>query len=567
MFSFDFHSLKTRILLLLFILELTFASLIAYDNYSALSVIQKRIYVNTHNTLIMYQKQLDNRIKQTETYLYTLAINDNNIQDLIYMEEENTDWYKALYHLKTNMLSSLPIYTVNGIFCYFPSHDCYSPVTTDPQAYKIRDKLLPKIQNETVNLSDWHVVESDKQYFLCRIVHLNDIYIGAWISMEQLISSLTDDAEFSSRLHISSSTETVILDGEEPYTLTLSPRRGYVYTTLDDTEMLLVSQPLLNSPFILQMFVPTSEFHADNHTLISVIVFVFTGVLLFWLLAVLLVNRWVLKPMSLLTNAIRQLRTGDFDVRLPVTCGIPSEFHIAYTAFNDMVAQIKNLTIDVYERKLQKQRLEALYLKQQISPHFLINCLNTAYQLTTPNRLELARRMLKTFSRHLRYTLSSGSTVSLGEEITFVNNYLELSNIRYPDRVRLFTQCPDELYSATAIPLLLLNFIENTIKYEVSMDRLLEVHISAEAFVRENDQVMHLCIWDNGRGFSPDMLKRLENPKEYAMTENEHIGIANVILRAQHIYPYSHFSFHNRPDAGAQIDIIISLLPYQPNTP
>ena len=58
----------------------------------------------------------------------------------------------------------------------------------------------------------------------------------------------------------------------------------------------------------------------------------------------------------------------------------------------------------------------------------MINCLNTIYQLTENNHADLARQMLQNLSVHLRYTLSSGQTVSLLEELNLVKNYVELSS-------------------------------------------------------------------------------------------------------------------------------------------
>ena len=81
--------------------------------------------------------------------------------------------------------------------------------------------------------------------------------------------------------------------------------------------------------------------------------------------------------------------------------------------YNIMVSEIKDLKINVYEQQIAHEKLESQYLKQQITPHFMINCLNTASQLTEYGEPELARRLLRELSVHLRYVLSSGKTVRL----------------------------------------------------------------------------------------------------------------------------------------------------------
>lgn len=563
-----FRSLKVRTLFLLIILELVFAALIAYNNFSALSVIQKRVYRNTEDTLILYQKHLDESMSRSETYLYTLAIYDTAIQKILYDDPSttkttSTNWYSLLYQLQKNMQNNISTYTLDGTFCYLPDQDYCVMSTTINNAHKLRNIFTASIADECVNLIEWTLIQLDGEYFFSRILHVNGVYVGAWVRMDQLLDSLISIENINSSLYFATPGDTLLVNGEDPVTLSLKNKSGYTYTTLDDKEMLLVSLPLEKSPFILNMFIPTAEFRSADSTLINVILFVFFGFLLFWLLIVLSVNRWILKPVNNLSVAIKQLRSGNLDAHVAFIPHQPEEFLTTATAFNEMVSEIKELKIDVYERKLQKQRLEALYLKQQISPHFMINCLNTVYQLAQPNYLELARRMLKDFSRHLRYTLSSGQTVSLGEEIELVQNYVELSNIRYPDCIALHLTCPEALYSATAIPLLLLNFVENTIKYEVVMGQLLEIHISIEAFESDSEAMLRICIWDTGKGFSPDMLEQLQNLEYYIQNEEEHIGIVNVLLRARPVYAHSSFSFCNRTGAGAQIDMELSLLPYK----
>ena len=44
--------------------------------------------------------------------------------------------------------------------------------------------------------------------------------------------------------------------------------------------------------------------------------------------------------------------------------------------FRTMIHQIRKLKITLYERELEKQKIEMDYLKMQIRPHFYLNCLN-----------------------------------------------------------------------------------------------------------------------------------------------------------------------------------------------
>ena len=241
-----------------------------------------------------------------------------------------------------------------------------------------------------------------------------------------------------------------------------------------------------------------------------------------------------------------------------------NEFQTMTDTFNDMVSEIKDLKIDVYEKQLARQKLEALYLKQQITPHFMINCLNTVYQLTESDQSELAQKMIRDLSAHLRYTLSSGQTVSLSEELNLVRNYIDLSSIRYPNALKLSISSDPQYENATVVPLLLLTFVENTVKYEIVMGKLLNMHIEIKPVFKDNCTFLHLCLWDSGHGFSSDLLALLDDLETYLQTETEHIGIVNVILRMRPIFPDAAFTFCNRPQAGAQIDMEFPYVPFFP---
>ena len=48
----------------------------------------------------------------------------------------------------------------------------------------------------------------------------------------------------------------------------------------------------------------------------------------------------------------------------------------------------------------------------------------------------------------------------------------------------------------------------------------------------------------------------------YVNSEQEHIGITNVVLRLRQIFPDAAFAFGNRPGAGAQITIDFPYVPF-----
>ncbi len=559
------RSLRFSTILVLILIIFLLGSLIAYNNYAAYALLLKNIYQNTEHTLMLYEQHLDQALERTQTFLFTVSTNNSSLTTLKYTGSGTTSWFQALYQLKNNLQNSLAIYTMDDIFCYIPGRDTFvtGSASYDAAANSIRSMMRNAAEGDSLPLDDWAVYGDMGNYYLLRTLHIQNAYVGAWVSLDTLLNEVIQNNDSPFQLCFTSSDGRLLTGSSETASITPPEEKEdpYAIEMIAGERFLTVSKKMASSPLYLTILIPEEDFSQNRSDMILMVAAAFGGVFLIWFIFVAYMEKWILKPVRLLTSAIKQLKRGDLEVSVAAR-GQLDEFQDMTNAFNTMVCEIKNLKIDVYEQKLASQRLEALYLKQQITPHFMINCLNTAYQLTETGRYDLTREMLKDLSRHLRFILSSEQTVSLGEELSLVDNYIELSGIRYPYSIRYICQCPRELYSATAIPLLLLNFVENTIKHEVSMGQLLEIHIEAGSYQQDGQSRLAIHIWDTGKGFSQKALSSLSDIDRYLENESEHIGISNVVMRARHIYKDARFTFFNRPSKGAQIDIDLPYIPF-----
>lgn len=562
------HSLRFRIFLLLVLTIFLFSTLVAYNNFSAFSLMRKNVYRNTEDTLVLYQQHLDDTLDRTETWLYTLTINNPSLGTLKNTPSNTTAWFGALHQLQTDFQNAMNIYTASGFFCYLPSQECL--ITQDAQSNTLpfRQVILDSITEEDPELFSWKIFQTGESYYLLRTLYMNQVYVGAWTSLDSLLNSLAGDNS-NSRLVFSGEDGSLYRSHQTPLSIT-PPRQQrispYAEEQIDGEKVFAVSRKLESGNFYLTLLVPYSDITNANASLYAALTIVLFSFFFIWVLLFLMLNQWILRPVADLTAGISRLRAGNLETRVSES-GQLDEFQNMTTTFNTMVSEIKDLKIDVYERKLREQNLEAQFLKQQITPHFLINCLNTTYQLTETDHPELARQMLRDLSQHLRYTLSSGQTVALSDELELVRNYIELSGIRYPRCLSLFLDCPDGLLHAAVVPLLILNFIENTIKYEIVMGQVLEIHIEIAHYQQEDQKRLKIRVWDSGKGFSQSILEELQNIDAYLETENYHIGISNVLLRSRHVFEDPSITFSNRPGAGAQIDIDLPFLPFQNNRP
>jgi sensor histidine kinase YesM len=120
-------------------------------------------------------------------------------------------------------------------------------------------------------------------------------------------------------------------------------------------------------------------------------------------------------------------------------------------------------------QELKQARLEAniLSLKEQLSPHFLFNTLNTLSTLTTEKE---ARDFIQEMSNVYRYVLQykEKNVATLKEELQFLNSYWYILKVRFEDSISLLIDIPEELSESSVPPLTLQMLIENIIKHNTA---------------------------------------------------------------------------------------------------
>lgn len=116
--------------------------------------------------------------------------------------------------------------------------------------------------------------------------------------------------------------------------------------------------------------------------------------------------------------------------------------------------------------ELARTRLASL--RSQLQPHFLFNTLHTI-GVTAKHDPSAAQRMTTLLGDLLRASLTDrgGSLVSLSEELTLLQPYVQLQQVRFQDRLRIETDVPPRLLAAQVPDLLLQPLVENAIEHGI----------------------------------------------------------------------------------------------------
>ncbi|WP_316796663.1 histidine kinase [Pedobacter agri] len=139
----------------------------------------------------------------------------------------------------------------------------------------------------------------------------------------------------------------------------------------------------------------------------------------------------------------------------------------------------KNIALELTDAK-------NAHLRAQINPHLLFNTLNFVYQKVLDASPQAAE-MVMTLSDLMHYSLDTKffeNMINLEEEIEQVNNLIKLHMMRFNYENYISFKYTEEIKSINFLPLILITFIENTLKHGKLNDKanpaLIEIYTAGD---------------------------------------------------------------------------------------
>jgi len=208
--------------------------------------------------------------------------------------------------------------------------------------------------------------------------------------------------------------------------------------------------------------------------------------------------------------------------------------------------------VEARERELQASRLTAQLaearlgaLRMQLNPHFLFNSLNALLVLVREGNNADAARMLEQLGDILRLVLRSNqpNEIPLHEELGFLEQYLAIEQVRFPDRLNVHWHVEAQAKDALVPGFVLQPLVENAIKHGLAK-RAEAGRIDISARVTAGR--LQLAVRDDGVGFGP-------HPPAA-----EGVGLANTRERLRTMYGHDAEVALNNP-AGGGAEVVLSL--------
>lgn len=211
-----------------------------------------------------------------------------------------------------------------------------------------------------------------------------------------------------------------------------------------------------------------------------------------------------------------------------------------YQAYRERERLAATLSLELAQARLQA-------LRMQMNPHFLFNTLNAISALIHENP-DAADRMIVLLSQLLRRSLDRGDVqeVPLHEELEFLRGYLEIEQMRFPDRLSVAFDVDPKTHDLLVPHLILQPLVENALRHGI-LPREEAGRIDISARLLPGDR-LQLTVRDNGNGLPPVPVG----------AKNSGIGLQNIRSRLTQLYgPAQSFQITNASAGGVEALICI----------
>ncbi len=506
------------------------------------------------NAVHIYQTELEHKLDAISHFVQWTVVHDP-ILDAFDSSHHMGDFRKASDDLRLRVSDmQYAIGEEYQYFFYWDEKNVFfnaSTLAVDYDTYKtLRSLIISEVANLDTPEEGYHwfpLQIKDRTYLCYRITYKHRTFVSL-VSIEKLLSPLS-----TLPLGKYGSIQVDSLDGE-PFYQTTSGVTGLANLYYEN---LVFSGEQANLPFTL--VIETDIFRNYGRLFFLQFLVFLTALTLTTLMGsyVLITYRRVILPIRIFSANLSRMNSVDENMKaapLDLTDSRLQELNQINDQFKNLIHEITRLRIDIYEAELNKNKFQIHFLQQQIKPHFYLNCLTTIDSMVQLGEIDAAKKMLQFTSTYFRYLFQADQEyVPLRNELSHVEAYMNIQGMRLSETIRYESQVDAGLEDAPIPPLLLITFIENTIKHATPPSGVLQVFVSCTSTLKEDekalfDQGIRIEITDNGQGFPEDVLQHLQGG----------IGIANCIQRLHLLYG-EHYRIHldNAPEGGARITLLL----------
>lgn len=392
-----------------------------------------------------------------------------------------------------------------------------------------RDYLLNNRQEKTVSLlrpiMDTNAYLSNKRAWLLCDFRLAPVLLekSGESNLEIAIFDGTKEVYFPGEVLDAAQKEQLVraLEGkEESFFLEKTAENPMSYLVVQETSGV--------SGWSILGIMPLEEMDRIRTTVTSFVAVLLAASCMLILLLSGLISRSIMGPVNQLIGQFRQIADGKRKMALEETRSVEVN-EIAHTA-SEMLISIERLSDEVLreQQKLSEEQFKAL--QHQINPHFLNNVLQSVKAMALCGRTEDISRTVTLLGKMLSYSVYNPyDRVCLREELSYVEAYIQLQNIRLGNRIVCETDCVEEILAFEVPKLILQPIVENAIEHGFTGQHTGKIIIAAE----DTGEEIYLAVSNDGACIGQEQAEELNRMLRQGdvFGKKKSIGLLNVNWR------------------------------------
>lgn len=263
------------------------------------------------------------------------------------------------------------------------------------------------------------------------------------------------------------------------------------------------------------------------------------------------------KRIQVIEHSMSEVQKGNLDVRIQ-DVHQKDELSMISTSFNQMAEDLNRYIDQMFISEIKQKEAEMKALQSQINPHFLYNTLEAIRMKAIADGSKTTSTMIYYLAQLFRYSLKDSEAVTVQDEIEHVKQYLQLFQVRYPERLHVHYDIEEQVLNYEILKFMLQPIVENYVihglkKHESTNHLYIGVH-------RKQTQLI-IMIRDNGRGIAPDRLADIQKRLKEEHETFESIGLSNVLQRIRLRFRDEYgLIIDSTVDAGTEVQISMPII-------
>lgn len=569
------RSLNVKLVMIMSSVMLPLMAFLIYNVFYATQIVRNQVSDSYRYMASSYILQIDNELKEVDKYLSYLQGFSSDLQIMEYSSTETDAYTLAKVRLHLKMKEEITRFSsISSILVYSRSKGNFLEILNGEASLEMRESLKKHVlevlidqgtgSNSMTGDTTWSVQRINGEYELIRTLQMGDLSLVAIGNFMNLSNMMNRSVIAENSALVLMTAQGMPITHEELFlenNLQLKRDLQGYHLQGGSTKFIIVGAGSSMSDFSLIALIPDDSILERLPTLQRAIIVISFILITLLPMSLILLRKVIWMPVRELVTAMRKVEQGDLVYRISSK---PSseEFVILNRSFNNMMDQMNKLTIDIYEEKINRQKFELEHLKLQIKPHFFLNSLNIIYTLARSKNFKVIQELTYCLIEYFRFMFKSDMEyVMLKEELKHVRNYIQIQELRMPGSLIYEERVPDFLKDTLVPPLIIHTFVENTLKYAVTLNFPINLTVAVQLVEAEpHPPMLKITIHDTGKGFDEGILEKLQKEERIIDENREHIGIRNIQQRLKLQYKgRAGIGYGNAETGGALVEIFIPM--------